>query len=116
MEAIKLEVLDSLQLETQPEMRTRMNALDRPDQGRGLLALVVSALSAEGRYSRRPAQHRTLGPTGSKTYESTKSERARIETPSHPEFDASGRGEVLSQLVQRIEQLPESSGPTDFVR
>jgi len=47
-----------------------MNALDRPDQGRGLLALVVSALSAlsaEGRYGQRPAQHRTLGFTRSKT-------------------------------------------------
>jgi len=32
-----------------------------PDQGRGLLALVVSALSTAGRYSQRPADHRTLG-------------------------------------------------------
>ena len=35
-----------------------------PDQGRGLLALVVSA---GGRYGQRPADHRTLGSTRSKT-------------------------------------------------
>jgi len=31
-----------------------------------------------------------------------------METPSHAEFDASERGEVSSQLVRRIERLPET--------
>ena len=33
-----------------------------------------------------------------------------------PNDSASERSEVLSQLVQRIEQLPETPRPADFVR